>query len=710
MRITRGTTFEQLKANIHQKLGFKGNQRISQVTIRALAGNYEYTAISITDDDDVDIILDIFVEQADTSVDHTNARKFVEIYVDFENIDVLSIPIWSLDLNIAPDTDNLNRNASPSVLPVAPNNLIFDAEDLPTYDRNDEDDDEEEEDEDVCLAADINDDESASEDDDDSNPSDVPIGFQNNVNESTSTGIVGYQNVVAGDNVTPNVNPNVTPFWNGIPHYSYINYEYPNEDRKYNERDCHGAWTIGDELFVKQEFESKESVQMAVKPYYMVKEEPHVSISLIQEKIQNNYGFTISYRKARKDKQKAMAKIYGDWDQSYAYLPKWFNYMLKFSEGSVYLIHTNDYVVNHRVVNGYRVFHRIFWTFKQCCDAFNFCKPVIQVDGTHLYGKYKGTLPIATTHDGNNEVLSLAFAVVEGETKESWEYFLSCIRLYVTQKTGYTPSKVNFDVKLEEFRSNSPEVAAWIDAIPKEKWSRAYNVDGRHYCHMTTNLSECVNSIFKGARGMPITALVKHTYSKLVHYFVKRGHEASLDVAVGIKFCHNAHLRMEREAVAASSHIVRAFNRESTLFEVEEPYNPITQKGGYLLSLYLNERKCQCGKFEAFKYPCSHVRAVCLKVGMTHENFVDPCYSILNINKVYASPRYSIGNEDAIPPYTGPILLPDPHRVRAKGRPKRSRIHNEMDQVESSSSRTKCGVCGRIGHNRRSCPACVNIQ
>ncbi|XP_061339557.1 uncharacterized protein LOC133286186 [Gastrolobium bilobum] len=232
MRITRGTTFEQLKANIHQKLGFQGNQRISEVTVRALAGNHEYTAISITDDDDVDIILDIFVEQADTSADHTNARKFVEIYVEVENTDDLAIPIRSLDLNIAPGTDDINRNASPSVLAVAPNNMIFDDEDIPIYDRNDEDDDEEEEDEDACLAADSNDDES-------------------------------------GDNVTPNVNPNVTPFWNGIPHYSYINYEYPNEDREYNEREYHGAWTIGDELFVKQEFESKESVQMAVKSYFM---------------------------------------------------------------------------------------------------------------------------------------------------------------------------------------------------------------------------------------------------------------------------------------------------------------------------------------------------------------------------------------------------------------------------------------------------------
>ncbi|XP_061371643.1 uncharacterized protein LOC133314212 [Gastrolobium bilobum] len=815
MRITRGTTFEGLKANIHHKLGLLRNQHISEITVRALAGSSEYTAISITDDDDVDIILDIFVEQAETSTDQTHARKFVEIYVDIQNTDDLSLPIQSVDVNTTPHIDILNKNASSSVLPVVPNAAILDDEDIPTYYQND-DEPEEEEDEDACLAAENNDDESNSEDDDD-----VPMRCHNNVNETTSS-IVGYENVVEGNNVTPNVGPNISPFWNGIPHFSYINYEYPNEDREYNEREYRGAWTIGDELSLKQEFDYKESMQMAVKSYCMkinkevvvvesttmklvlrckdhgsgcpwqmramkpknglmwvvsrwegphncvtcnlsqdhrqldsafiastildlVKEEPHVSIGLIQERIRNNYGFTISYRKAWKAKQKAMAKIYGNWDQSYAYLPRWFNYMLTFLEGSVYHIQTNDYVVNHRVVNGYRVFHRVFWTFKQCCDAFNFCKPVIQVDGTHLYGKYKGTLLIATTQDGNDEVLPLAFAVVEGICLISdrhcgilsavanphldWQppkaYHVFCLRHVGSnfnqrfkneewkrqlKNLGYTPSKVNFDVKLEEFRSNSPEVATWIDSIPKEKWSRAYDVDGRRYGHMTTNLSECVNSIFKGARGMPITSMVKHTYSKLVHYFVKRGHEASLDADAGIKFCHNANRRMEREAIAALSHIVRAFNRESTLFEVEEPYNPITQKGGYSLSLYLNERKCQCGKFQAFKYPCSHVRAVCLKMGMTYDNFVDPCYSIHNINKVYASPWFPIGNEEAIPPYNGSILLPDANRVRAKGRPKRTRIHNEMDHIESSSSRSKCGVCGRIGHNRWSCPARLNVQ
>jgi hypothetical protein len=35
-----------------------------------------------------------------------------------------------------------------------------------------------------------------------------------------------------------------------------------------------------------------------------------------------------------------------------------------------------------------------------------------------LYEKYKGTLLMAVTQDGNNNIFPIAFALVEGETAE----------------------------------------------------------------------------------------------------------------------------------------------------------------------------------------------------------------------------------------------------------------------------------------------------
>ena len=54
---------------------------------------------------------------------------------------------------------------------------------------------------------------------------------------------------------------------------------------------------------------------------------------------------------------------------------------------------------------------------------------MISIDGTHLYGKYRGVLLIATATDANNKVLPLAFAVMNKELGPSWGWFLECLRI-----------------------------------------------------------------------------------------------------------------------------------------------------------------------------------------------------------------------------------------------------------------------------------------
>ena len=48
-------------------------------------------------------------------------------------------------------------------------------------------------------------------------------------------------------------------------------------------------------------------------------------------------------------------------------------------------------------------------------DRFEHCRPVMSIDGTHLYRKYKGTLLIAMGCGGNNQLFPLTFAIIEGE-------------------------------------------------------------------------------------------------------------------------------------------------------------------------------------------------------------------------------------------------------------------------------------------------------
>ncbi|XP_016164146.1 uncharacterized protein LOC107606620 [Arachis ipaensis] len=161
-----------------------------------------------------------------------------------------------------------------------------------------------------------------------------------------------------------------------------------------------------------------------------------VSIKVLQEATEATYGFRSSYRKVWLAKQKEVSQIYGDWEESYADLPRWILGVTCTMEGSVALLKTSPVRVGDQVDEDRVYFHRMFWTFPPCIEAFRHCKLLVSIDGTHLYGKYGGTLLLAIAQDGNSNILPVAFALVEGENAESWSYFLSNLRRHVTPQQG----------------------------------------------------------------------------------------------------------------------------------------------------------------------------------------------------------------------------------------------------------------------------------
>jgi hypothetical protein len=64
--------------------------------------------------------------------------------------------------------------------------------------------------------------------------------------------------------------------------------------------------------------------------------------------------------------------------------------------------------------DGRCIFRKAFWAVGPCIEAFEHCRPLIGIDGTHLYGNYKHKL-IANSMDGANHIVPLAFALVEKE-------------------------------------------------------------------------------------------------------------------------------------------------------------------------------------------------------------------------------------------------------------------------------------------------------
>ncbi|XP_057730135.1 uncharacterized protein LOC130945434 [Arachis stenosperma] len=157
----------------------------------------------------------------------------------------------------------------------------------------------------------------------------------------------------------------------------------------------------------------------------MVRADASVSIKVLLNATASYYGFRLTYRRVWMAKQKAVALIYGDWDESYNKIPRWVLGVQLTMPGYIAVLRTSPVRVGGQLDEPQAYFHRVFWTFPPCIEAFCHCKPLVSIDGTHLYGKYGGTLLVAIAQDGNSNILPVAFALVEGENVESWSFFLS---------------------------------------------------------------------------------------------------------------------------------------------------------------------------------------------------------------------------------------------------------------------------------------------
>ncbi|XP_057723572.1 uncharacterized protein LOC130939487 [Arachis stenosperma] len=177
-----------------------------------------------------------------------------------------------------------------------------------------------------------------------------------------------------------------------------------------------------------------DTIADAIRP--LVEADPSIKVESVIAEVQDKFNYTVSYCKAWLAKQKVVAKVFGDSEVSYQTLSVWLKVMTLKMPRSRVQIKTLPVYRESEEVQGIRVLHCIFWSFYPCIVAFRPCKLLVQVDGTHLYGKYKGALLIAVTQDETQNIVPIAFVIVEGETSDAWEFFLTNLRRYVVTIDG----------------------------------------------------------------------------------------------------------------------------------------------------------------------------------------------------------------------------------------------------------------------------------
>ncbi|VFQ74418.1 unnamed protein product [Cuscuta campestris] len=305
-----------------------------------------------------------------------------------------------------------------------------------------------------------------------------------------------------------------------------------------------------------------------------IEEDADYKVKLIMRDVYELFQVSVSYKKAWCAKSLAIQRLYSSWEDSYNKLAHLLGAIMGSNQGTVMDLQTLP--TNAPTTFQFRY---VFWSFKASIDDFHYCLPDVSVDGTHLYGKYKGTLLIAVAMTGNGEIFPLAFSIVDVEDGESWKWFMTnimrhvvpphrhiCIISYrhsgidhafnnvpellgghVTRrfclrhvrsnfhnkfrskklknmmyKAGKTPSRSEFEQTLLEIASKNQEAYNWLMAIPKHMWALSHDEGGGRYGITTTNSSESFNHVLKGCRCLPVFAIVRFTYDKLVKLFADR--------------------------------------------------------------------------------------------------------------------------------------------------------------------------------------------
>ncbi|KAL9674108.1 hypothetical protein QQ045_030378 [Rhodiola kirilowii] len=162
----------------------------------------------------------------------------------------------------------------------------------------------------------------------------------------------------------------------------------------------------------------------------LIQEKLVFSPYMVQALMRDKYDYNISYMKAWKSRQKALLHISGDWEESFKKLLAYMDMIKESNPGSIVYWDTSTLESGKVIVN------QVFWSFALTINGFVHCRPILSIDATHLIGKWKGVLIIAVGLDVENQILPLAYALVESKNIESWKWFMTCIRSDVTQRDG----------------------------------------------------------------------------------------------------------------------------------------------------------------------------------------------------------------------------------------------------------------------------------
>ncbi|CAI9100465.1 OLC1v1037576C1 [Oldenlandia corymbosa var. corymbosa] len=258
---------------------------------------------------------------------------------------------------------------------------------------------------------------------------------------------------------------------------------------------------------------------------------------------------------------------------------------------------------------------------------------------------------MAVCKSANNKIVPVVFVLVDEEIFSSWKWFLKCLKEFVIQnrktciisnrhlgilsaidmmleqfpnmgmhrfclehikaniagkfpgqklrslyqRVGFTLNATKCVKAWEKLANKSPATAQCLDSIGANKWT-ILGDGGNRWVVVTTNASESYNNALKGARLLPIIALIKSSLLKTVKLF--NDNYEKIEKCQTILTPHYM-AKYNKWMLCGMRHKVTVFSKHSQLYEVVTgPHDNRPWKGRKTQEVQFGAGICTCLKWQ----------------------------------------------------------------------------------------------------------------
>ncbi|XP_057730911.1 uncharacterized protein LOC130946256 [Arachis stenosperma] len=354
--------------------------------------------------------------------------------------------------------------------------------------------------------------------------------------------------------------------------------------------------------------------------------------------------------------------------------------------------------------------------------------------------------------DPNDQILPIAYAVVEAETKDSWTWFLQLLcddlgvdkirtctfmsdqqkglvptfeellpgvdhrffvrHLYANFKKRYPGIQLKlmmwnaakatyyqeWERRMTEIQKVDQGAYNYLMEIPTKYWYRHRFVCRPRCDTLVNNMCEVFNSVLVEAREKPIVTMLED----IRVYIMKRCADNrdrimpyNRDVLPRIR------VKVEKQAELSGNWV--------SVYAGRDTYEVVSIHGGKeKFVVDLRNQECSCRKFQLSGIPCAHAMTCIRKMCFNVDTYVSDYYKKAAYISCYQHVVFPVNGpnlwdrtqmEDVLPPtYRKPIGRPKKKRTRAADE------QSSRTGLSREGQQQKCSYCLCSGHNKRSCP------